>query len=358
MVSDVETKNQEYIMKSIIISVLMLLAGAIAVNAAKSNVLEFDITGGTYGISPSVKRAMEENTVKLLTMLSDRQLAGSKTLDFSGISISPVAQTTIKQMWKYQPLRVWVDDGDELPLIQQNLLRIQGVNSYQIRNIPVRVFPNDTPGKNRKSEVAINFSPNGTIVDFNITIEKSQYENLLADAVSVQDVENRKMLAFWMDQLKMAYDSKDLPTLMKMYDKEATIVTGVRATRKANINPEALFVSNAKYNYYVKNYEQYMQSLKDVFKKNKNITVDFRDQEYGYNEIITMTDENGEVTPRYYMVWCTQDWKGTTYSDVGRLFLLWDFKNPDEPVILVRAWTEPDDPKQFSDQDFTLSLMR
>ncbi len=67
-----------------------------------------------------------------------------------------------------------------------------------------------------------------------------------------------------------------------------------------------------------------------------------------------MFGENGEVTPRYYMVLCTQASRGTKYTDVGRLFILWDFKNPDKPVILVRAWTDPDDPKQFSDEDFKL----
>lgn len=341
-------------MKTIIIGFIVLLAGAFAVNAAESNVLEFEIVGGTNGISPSVKRAMEENTVKLLTMLSDKQRSGAKAPDFSGISISPDAQNTIRQMWKYQPLRVWADIDNTLPLIQENLLRIQGVNSYQVRNIPVRIFPKDTPGKDKRSEVAINFSPDGTIVDFNITMEKSQYNKLIEDAINVQDVENRKMLAYWMDQLKMAYDSKDLKTLMQMFDKDAIIVTGVRATSKLEMNQENLFLSKPKFNYYLKNYEQYMQSLKDVFQKNKNITVVFKDQEYGYNEVIRMFGENGEVTPRYYMVWCTQDWRGTKYSDVGRLFILWDFKNPDKPVILVRAWTDPDDPKQFSDEDFKL----
>lgn len=339
-------------MKNAIISIVMFLIGITSANAAESHVVELVISDGASSISPSAKRAMEENAVKLLTMMSDAQAAESKTLNFKGIPITPGAKTTILQMWKHMPLRIWEDDG-VAPLISQNLLRIQGVNSFQIRNIPVRLFPADKPGNSKYSEVAINFTANGTIEDFNITIEKNQYDRLVGGAITVQDVENRKMLAFWMDQLKMAYESHDLERLKTMFDKDAVIITGVRTNRKASHNPE--FKSLETFEYYVKNYEQYMASLKRVFRNNKRIVVNFKDQEYGMNELYTVKDENGEDAPRYYMVWCTQEWTGTTYSDTGRLFILWDFKKPDEPVIMVRAWTHPNDPKQFSDQDFNLT---
>jgi len=340
-------------MKTFFISAIMTFAGMFSMMAAESHVLEFSIIDGATNLSASSKHAIENNLVKLMTMMSDAQERGSKSLNFSGIPISQTAKTTILQLWKYQPLRVWTDDEGVAPLIRENLLNIYAVRSYQVRNIPVRLFPKEAPVEGKYSEVAINFSANGTIEDFNITIERQQYERLLKDANTVQDLENRKMLAYWMDQLKMAYESKDINYLNKLFDKDAVIITGVRATKHTGF--DVPFKTEEKFNYFVKTREQYMKSLKNVFRQNKEIRINFKDQEYASNDVVLVTDINGEKMPRYYMVWCTQEWNGTRYSDVGRLFVLWDFKNPEQPCIMVRAWTHPEDPKQFNFDDFTLN---
>ncbi len=344
--------------KKIIIFSIFMFKIVIGTLAAESHVLELKIIGGGTNLSSSVKRVMENNAVKLLTMMSDAQASGSKTLNFNGISISQGAKNSILQMWKYQPLRVWADD-DVPPLIEENLLNIYAVKSYQVRNIPVRLFPQETPGKDKYSEVAINFSANGTIEDFNITIGRNQYDKIVKEARTVQDKENRYMLASWMDKLQSAYISKDTEELYRLFDKDAMIITGVRTFKRTGT--EVKFKNSATFDYYVKNREQYMSSLKKVFAKNKKVRVEFLNQDYGCNENVILTDGNGEKTPRYYMVWCTQDWKNLdgqgsiTYHDTGRLFVLWDFKNPEAPTILVRAWTHPDDPKQFDENDFILS---
>lgn len=344
--------------KKIFIFSIFILKFVIGTLAAESHVLELKIIGGGTNLSSSVKRAMESNAVKLLTMMSDAQASGSKSLNFNGISITEDAKRAILQMWKYQPLRVWADD-DVPPLISENLLNIYAIKSYQVRNIPVRIFPEETPGKDKYSEVAINFSANGTIEDFNITIGRNQYDKIVKEAKTVQDKENRDMLVKWMDQLKTAYIKKDLPTLNTLFDDNAMIITGVRTFERTK--KEVNFKNRETFDYYIKNKKQYLASLNKVFAKNKMVSVNFEDQEYGCDEVTTITDRNGEVTPRYYMVWCTQDWKNingnnvVTYQDRGRLFVLWDFKNPEKPTILVRAWTHPDDPKQFDRDDFILN---
>ncbi len=338
--------------KKIIIVFLWSIMTIISAFAAESHVLEFQIIGGGNNLSTLSKRNMENNVIKLLTMMSDAQAQGSKTLNFKGIDISEKAKSTILQMWKYQPLRIWADEGVP-PLITENLLNLNAVNSYQVRNIPVRLFPLETPGKDKYSEVAINFSSNGMIQDFNITIERNQYDNIIKEAQTVQDLENRKMLAYWMDQLKMAYESKDLNYLNMLFDDDAMIITGVRTVKRTGA--EVKFQNIETFDYYVNNKSQYLNKLRNVFRNNKVINVNFKDQEYGCNENTTITDKFGEEMPRYYVVWCTQDWHGSAYSDTGRLFVLWDFKNPDQPTILVRAWTSPSDPKQFDIDDFILS---
>lgn len=340
-------------MKTLIYSFIMAVICSVSLSAAASRVLELKITGGGTNLPASVKRAMENNAVNLLTMLSETQERGAKTPDFRGIPISNDAKNTILKMWKFQPLKIWLDEGVNQASVHENLLNLSTVKGYQIRNIPVRLFPRDSPGKDKYSEVSIVFSPNGTIVDFNISIEKHQYDKLLKNSYTVQDKENRMMLAYWMDQLKMAYESKNTPYLESLFDDDAIIITGVRTSKR--VPSDVKFKNLETFDYYVKNKKQYLSKLKKVFKYNNEIVVNFLDQKYQSNDTYITTDSKGDTIPRYYMVWCTQEWLATNYPDVGKLFILWDFKNPEKPTILVRAWTHPDDPKQFNDDDFILT---
>lgn len=338
--------------KALICAAFVGVLASLPASAAESHVMEFNIIGGGSHLSASAKRTMEQNLVNLLTMMSDAQARGSKSLDFSGISITPSAKSAILVLWKHQPLKIWTDEEGDVPFIEENLLNMASMGSYQIRNIPVRLFPTETPGKDKYSEVSLTFSTNGTISDFNITMERQQFDMLTKNAVNVQDYENRVMLAHWMDQLKTAYERKDLDYLMSLFDEGAVIITGVSTSVKSDVRP--VFNNQETFDYYVKNKQQYRNSMRQVFRNNKVINVNFTDQKYGCNDMITTIAPNGEEMPRYYMVWCTQEWNATRYSDVGKLFVLWDFKDPEKPLIMVRAWTKPSDQKQFSDADFQL----
>lgn len=339
-------------MKNIIIAVTLMISGVFSASAAQSHVLEFEIKDGGHNLSTNVKRTMERNLVKLMTRLSDAQSAGRKNLDFSDIKITPTAQGVIRQLWRHQAVRVWTDDETVAPFIEEELLNITNAKTYQIRNIPVRLYDRDAPGVGKYSEVAITFSPDGAIVDFNIAIKKQQYNKMLEGARTVADVENRKMIAAWMDELQMAYVSKNLEYLKSLFDPDAIIITGVRTSKRTGV--ETKFKTQENFNYHVKTREQYLQSLKKIFKINKQIRLQFLDQEYGYNASEIIKDKYGVEMPRYYCVWCTQEWNATNYKDVGNLFVLWDFKDPEHPVILARVWTRLDDNKRFSFEDFEL----
>lgn len=340
--------------KRTFISCLLVFAAACNLWAAESHVIEFLITGGGTALKQKARQDMETNAVKLLTMMSEA-MDNSQPLNFKGIGITKDAQATILKMWGHVPMKVWDDDG-EVPLVEENLLKIGSLNSYQIRNIPMRVFPEETPGESKYSEVAINFTPDGKIEDFNITIDKEQYKQMMkqAQSISVQTEENMNMVAHWMDQLKSAYESKDREYLERLFDNDALIITGVRKTNRTGKETE--FKKKEDYEYSIKTKAEYLKKLQKVFDHNKVIKVDFIDQEYACYKGTMIEDKYGEYTPRYYQVWCTQEWKATNYEDVGRLYVLWDFKNPEQPLILVRAWTKPDDDREFNITDFKLAL--
>ena len=335
----------------------IFLAGIFAVQsatAAKSHVLEFNISSGGSTLPASARLSMEQNLVKLLTMMSDAQAKDSKTLDFSGISITPDAKSAILLLWKYNHMRVGTDQERGVRSISEKLLNMQNVGNYQIRNIPVCLFPTESPGTCKRSEISVNFSRTGTITDLNLTMERQQYDSLIEGVVNVQEQQNIMMLVHWMDQLRTAYETKNLEYLMSLFDEKAVIITGVRTSKLTQMDNN-VFKNKETFDYYIYNKGQYRTKMSNVFRNNKEVNVNFLEQQYGYNDMISVVDADGNETPRYYMVWCTQQWMASNYQDVGRLFVLWDFKNPEEPRIMVRAWTNPDDPKQFSEDDFILS---
>lgn len=290
----------------------------------------------------TVKSKIESETTKLLTMLNERQSDNKDDLSFKGISITEEAKQTILLLWKFQHMRVWQDVEGEEPYIAETCLRF-GRKGYQVRNIPMRLYPVENNGEDDDyTEICINYDLSGNIVDFNITMAKQQYQDILKSAINVEDEYNRMVIAHLMEQLRTAYNQKNLQFFKDIFSEDAIIITGVRKFRLEKT--EARIKDQAKYEYNVSTKAQYVESLSRVFKKNNVINVVFgNDAKY-----------KRDGSARYYMVDVTQYWNSSTYSDEGRLFLLWDFNDPDNPQILVRAWQHTDDDKHFSFKDFKL----
>lgn len=287
---------------------------------------------------------MERQVTNLLTMLNEAQEQNKKSLNFKSINISDDARQTILQLWNYQHMRVWQWEEDEEPYISVTCLRFNNTE-YQVRNIPLQLFPIKGTLDNDYTEICINFDRQGKIVDFNITMETQQYQEIVKGAVDVQDEYNRKLLAHWMEQLATAYNRRDINFFENVFSEDALIITGVRKIeRKAT---EVRIADQERYEYNIKTKREYLDKLKNqIFNVNINpsINIVFTDQKY----------RRHGGSPRYYIVDATQHWNTTSYSDVGHIFLIWDFKDPERPQILVRVWQHPDDTKQFSARDFNL----
>ena len=86
-----------------------------------------------------------------------------------------------------------------------------------------------------------------------------------------------------------------------------------------------------------------MTNLAAVFKANKRINVLF-------DEIKVARHPAKED---FYGVTLKQGWQSDNYSDIGYLFLLWDFTNPDAPQIHVRTW-QPDEFIEAGGEVFTV----
>lgn len=269
----------------------------------------------------ALKSAVQQNITKLLTEVN-AACSDSRTLNFAGIDVSADAQNELKMLWENTPFRC-----GETEVIERCLQTTSG--GYQVRNIPLflkQTAPND---KDQYQEAVIGFNGKGQITDFRLAISTNLYIKLLKGGQDVTDLSYRQMILDYVEQFRTAYNTKDLPFLDQIFSDDALIITGkVIKSVPSEINN---FMAQDKVVYLTQSKKEYLNRLKGVFRANKRINVVFDDI-----KVMKHPAKQG-----YYGVTLKQGYSSDNYSDVGYLFLLWDFTNRDSPKIHVRAW-QPD----------------
>lgn len=291
-----------------------------------------------YGLNHDLplKAKVEQNTAKLLTALNMASELG-KGLNYQDVDIAMEAKANLNNLWANKKIRYASFDEDfNTPLSEKVTLNQFG--DYELRNIPVIFTDAENSEDSYYEEIGITFDSKGVIQNVYVTIQREQFNKLVKGMSEVKDEGNRLEILHWMESLATAYHEKDMDWFRKFLSNDVLVVTG---SRKYTSNGET---------FVYKEYDKagYLEKLKRCFKVNPNIDVKFSDMTVMGHAL----DEQG----RYYAVECIQSWNATHYSDVGRLFVVWDFGHADGPQILFRGWTEVDDPNKFNIYQMPLHL--
>ncbi|MBQ8501439.1 MAG: WG repeat-containing protein [Bacteroides sp.] len=141
-----------------------------------------------------------------------------------------------------------------------------------------------------------------------------------------EDADNRRMILNYVEHLRTSYTTQDIDFLEQLFSENALIVVGtvVRSAPRT----ETDYLPRAQVVYNVKSKQQYITRLKQVFKANKQIQVEFSNF-----RIMRHPTKEG-----IYGVTLQQRYHSDLYSDDGYLFLLWDFRDETAPKIHVRTW--------------------
>lgn len=326
-------------MKRIIIPLLISLFMPAYVYGEIVDDVEFEVETGLAN-NPKLQKSIEKQAAKLLTMLNERETANSPYLNFNGIDITDEARTIISDIWQYNHIRTLQMDPEVGAYIQGKVLRTP-YNEYEVRDIPMLFRPVEAPDSANREEIAIQFNASGSIVGLSVTPGTQQFTQMLEDMAQVSDQYQRTKVIYWMDQLCTAYNRRDIAWFQQFFSEDVIVITGCRRTAKGSNSDGGVRLQGEWYDYNVQNKQQYLGKLQKIFKNNRSINIRFGDdfEISGY--------PSGQ---RYYAVEVTQYWNTTSYSDVGRLFVIWDFGMSD-PQILMRAWTEPSDPRRFTFDD-------
>lgn len=263
-----------------------------------------------------VKKVAQQNISRLLTQFNIAY-ADNKSVNFDGIDITATARKTIEEMWENTPFR----SGDT-EIIERCLNTYD--KNFQVRNIPVLMKAAD--GNEEYQEMVINFNSRGSVIDFHTAIASNLYVKVLKKGYDVTDLRYRQMILDYVEQFRTAYNTKDIPFLEQIYSDDALIITG----KVIKVAPSEMnnFIPKEKVKYTKQSKREYLDRLSQIFKTNKRIHVVFDDI-----KVVKHPAKQG-----FYGVTLKQGYTSDRYSDIGYLFLLWDFTNPDAPQIHVRTW--------------------
>lgn len=269
----------------------------------------------------ALKKKIEENITSLLSGFNSAQ-ANKEVPTFDNCIIGERAKSSILSLWKNTPFRC-----SETSFTQKCLNSVDG---YQVRNISLWMMPDapETFGEDRYQEAVINFNTQGEITNFQLAISNNLYTQVIKKNASVEDMRRRQMILDYVEQFRTAYNIKDMEFLEQIFSEDALIITGKVVKRQSIENGFGFVGDKAKVEYSVQSKKQYLNRLAIVFRNNKYIHVVFDDiKVYSH-----------PAKDNYYGVLLKQGYTSSSYSDIGYLFLLWDFNNESGPKIHVRTW--------------------
>lgn len=282
--------------------------------------VRFTISDGTN--NQELKERIEYGMSLLLTEINRAQESSQTALQLPNFIMTADAKQDITKLWRNEHFHCDVEN------ITEHLLTIR--DGYQVRGIPLAVT--DTLGKEQlgRQEAVINFNSRGTITSFYYTINPELYSSLYKQWMQEKhhettDIDDRMTVLNYVEHFRTAYNQKDLSFLQQVFSNDALIITGrVIKVRPSDMNPSGVDVR-----YIRQSKQEYLNNLKNrVFRNNSYIRVKFDD--------VTIVPH--PTLRDIYGVTVHQRWNSSTYSDEGYVFMVWDFRQHDEPQIHVRTW--------------------
>lgn len=304
-------------MKKNIIAIVALLAVCLQVSAY--NQVRLFINDGIQ--DQKLKERMERAVSVVITEINRSHEGNFSKLDLPETYITKDARQELNKLWENEHFRCVEDEVVEPGLTTRN--------GYQVRGIPLIV--NAAEGKEELGyqEAVINFDKDGVITSIYYTINPELYSQLRMNQMGdsryeVTELKDRMMILDYVEHFRTAYNQKDLRFLRQVFSDDALIITGkVIKVRKSEVHP-----GGSKVIYTTQTKQQYLENLGRAFKAANYIKVTFD------NVVIV----EHPTIKGIYGVTVHQRWNTNRYSDEGYVFMVWDFRNPDEPQIHVRTW--------------------
>lgn len=280
------------------------------------------------GISdPVLKQNMENNATHFLSSLNSTIISGKTRLKLEDEFFTKEGKECIRDMWESSAMICPVST------IVEKCLSLGDGKGFQIRNIPVEMLSADED--QQEQELVINFSSTGAISNVMVALENHRYVDIINANISVTDLIRRQTIIEFVENFRTSYNRKDIDYIESVFSDQALIITGNVVKVKENSDNMVQTMYSEKIKYSTSSKQEYIKNLKRCFSRNSYINLKFEELEVVRHPI----------KDHIYGVTLKQHWNSSTYSDVGYLFLMIDFTDPEYPCIQVRTWQ----PDKYSD---------
>ena len=286
-----------------------------------TSTVQLEITDGYSSID--LKRKIEKNLGLVLTRINEGQKLNLKSLNLDDIKITENAKGYLEAIWESGTFYCTKE------LIQEKLLKTN--DGFEIRNIPILI-------DDKYQQLVFTMNSNATITDIYFSVLEHQYKNITIGN-KVLDETKKNIIRDFLESFKTSYIKKDINFINNVFSDKALIVVGKsiklsdrNGLKVVESNKSTIYDSGNNSSYKKMTKEEYINGLKNVFKNNKKISVEFEDIEImqhrksGYDE--------------FYGVRLKQRWRSDNYSDYGILFFVIQFRKNDYPLIWVRVWQD------------------
>ena len=277
------------------------------------------------GMNNAVLKGIMEKNVRMLIASFKQAIVEQKKPKMAKGTFTDEAINEVNEMWKSSAMN--------FPIVEIKGRCLNTSSGFQVRGIPIDVVEADKDEV--RQELTIDFTHDGRISGVSIAIEMNRYDMIMSQTADELDYARRQMIVDFVENFRTAYNRKDLKLLNSVFSDKALIITGKVVKEKPNSDITRMTLNNNRVVYIKQTKQEYMAKLQRIFKFAKYINVKFEDIE------VTQHPKYDDI----YGVNLKQYWHTSNYSDEGYLFLMIDFRDPDNPLIQVRTWQPDKDDK-------------
>lgn len=321
---------------------ILIFTLLLAVFSMSAQPVKFRFTSNSRDVIPNYGYSKAETNISALLTEINNAYSANRTLRLGDIAIHQVAAQRLNMLWNN--LHMTCEDSQYI----ENCL--EDMNGFEVRNIGVKVVGSDYKDSPFR-ELVVTFDHSGLITDVHLAMEDNQVYSTLRNGVDVEDTRMRTEILKFVEDFRSFYEEKNINALNDIFSEDALIITGYVMHRTTEMDGVVRTNDKVRYRKYDK--EQYLNHIRDIFKKNEAIDVSFDD--------ITIVRNGASGKEKYYGVTLKQTWQNYLsggkkgYGDEGYVFLLWDFRDEQHPKIHVRTWQPTDyvtKEQVFDMQDF------
>lgn len=276
----------------------------------------------------NLTNSMQFNTSSFLAEL-DFAFTEKRNPRFEKDILSDNGLNSFWSLWNSCPFKCVEDD-----LVVRVTEVLNDLDEYKIRDLPV--FFQKEKEEESYEEVVLVFNSKGQIENICLSIGTPMIIKALKEANDFTDIRRKQILFDFIENFKTAYFKKDIYFIENVLKDTVIIHTGsnIKMQQKSDDSKNSNFSKEEKI-YSSKTKAEYLDRLRTEFIANNYINVEF-----GEIEVV----QHG-IYPEIYGITIKQLLNSSRYKDTGYVFLMIDFRDEENPNILLSTWQ----PEEYTD---------